>query len=326
MKISTRRTLLQAGLFAATSVALSMPALAQNSQPVRLVVGYAAGGPADQAARLFSTALGKALNASVVVENKGGANGTLAASEVVRAKPDGMTIWFAASATPTVAPHLMKLPFDMAKDLTPLGPVARYYNMLVANNNQPFSNAKELVDYATAKPHQVSYGSSGVGSSNHLAAALLAQKANIQLNHIPYKGNAPAMTDAMGGQLSMIFDIISTASNYVETGKLKAIAVGSPTRSPLLPNVPTFREAGIEGLKDYEAGGWYGIYAPKGMSAELTQKLVDAVKAAVNDETLKKRYAELGYDQWVGTPADLADTAAKDRAQWGGLLSGMTIN
>lgn len=326
MTTSARRKLLQAGLVVAGCMALSMPALAQTSQPVRLVVGYAAGGPADQAARLFATALGKAMNANVVVDNKGGANGTLAAAEVVRAKPDGMTIWFAASATPTVAPHLMKLPFDLAKDLTPLGPVARYYNMLVANNNQPFNNTKELVEFAKAKPDQLAYGSSGIGSSNHLAAALLAQKAQIQLNHVPYKGNAPAMTDAMGGQLNMIFDIISTASGFVQSGKLKAIAVGSPTRSPLLPNVPTFRESGIEGLKDYEAGGWYGIYAPKGLPADLNQKLVQAVNQAVSDEELKKRYAELGYDQWVGTPADLADTAAKDRAQWGGLLSGLTIN
>lgn len=322
----TRRKMLTAALAVAGGLAVSVPAAAQNQQPVRLMVGYAAGGPADQAARLFGMALGRALNTNVVVENKGGANGTLAASEVVRAKPDGLTLWFAASATPTVAPHLLKMSYDLATDLEPLGPVARYYNMLVANNQQPFSTAQELVAYAKAHPEKVSYGSSGVGSSNHLAAALLAQKADLQLNHAPYKGNAPAMTDTMGGQLSMIFDIISTASGFVQSGKLKAIAVGSPERSPLLPHVPTFRESGIEGLKDYEAGGWYGIYAPKGLSPALQERLVAGVRAAVADEELKKRYAELAYEQWQGTPKDLAETAARERAQWGALLKGMTIN
>lgn len=325
MGFSTRRKILAASLAVVGCLATSMPVMAQ-SQPVRLMVGYAAGGPADQAARLFAIALGKSLNTNVVVENKGGANGTLAANEVVRAKADGLTLWFAASATPTVAPHLMKMSHDLAKDLEPLGPVARYYNMLVANNQQPFNTTQELVAYAKKHPDQVSYGSSGIGSSNHLAAALLAQKANLQLNHIPYKGNAPAITDAMGGQLNMIFDIISTASGFVQTGKLKAIAVGSPERSPLLPNVPTFREAGLEELKDYAAGGWYGIYAPKGLTAAMQERLVMGVKQAVADEELKKRYAELAYEQWEGTPQELADTAARERAQWGGLLKGMTIN
>ena len=321
-----RRTLLS-GLIVGAAVLGAGAAMAQSNPPVRLVVGYAAGGPADQGARLFAAALGKALNATVVVDNKPGANATLAGHEVVRAKADGNTLWFAASAGITVAPNIMKrMPFDPAKDLTPIAPVARYYNMLVVNNSEPFTSTQELVSYAKAHPGKLSYGSSGVGSSNHVAAALFSRQANVALNHIPYKGNAPAMTDTIGGQIDMLFDIISTASGYVHGGKVRAIAVGSPNRSPALPNVPTFRESGIAGLKDYEAGGWYAVYAPRGLTPELTQKLTAAVKHAVADPDLRKRYAELGYEQWNGNTEDLVNTAARERTQWASVLQGVTLD
>ncbi|AGW95709.1 ABC transporter substrate-binding protein [Ralstonia pickettii DTP0602] len=325
---TSRRHLFLSGLALCATTLASAPATAQgNGQPVRLVVGYAAGGPADQAARLFAVALGKTLNANVIVDNKPGANATLAGYEVVRAKPDGATLWFAASAALTVAPNIMKsLPYDPAKDLTPVAPVARYYNMLVANNKEPFKSTQELVAYAKAHPGKLSYGSSGVGSSNHVAMALFARQAQVELNHIPYKGNAPAMTDTIGGQIDMMFDIISTASGYVQSGKVKPIAVGSPKRNPSLPNVPTFREAGIPALKDYEAGGWYAIYAPKGVAPELTQKLAAAVRKAVEDAGLKKRYAELGYEQWSGTTQDVVNTAARERTQWASVLKGVTLD
>lgn len=327
MKSISRRNTLLCGLTFCGAALLPATALAQVSgQPVRLVLGYAAGGPADQAARLFAAGLGKVLNTQVIVDNKPGANATIAGNEVVRAKPDGATLWFAASATITVAPNVMKsMPFDPAKDLTPLGPVARYYNMLVANVSEPYKTTQELVARAKAKPGALAYGSSGVGSSNHVAAVLFAKRAGIELTHIPYKGNAPAMTDIMGGQLNLLFDIVSTASTYVQSGKVKAIAVGSPKRSPSLPDVPTFRESGIPGLKDYESGGWYAIYGPKGLPADVAQKLTKAVQQAVSAPEFKARYAELGYEQWAGSTQDVVNTAARERALWADVLKGITM-
>ena len=311
-----------------TPLALApLPALAQEGQPVRLIVGYAAGGPVDQGARLFGQALAKELNTTVMVENKTGANATIAGSEVVRAKPDGLTLWFAASPTITISPNVMsKMPFDPAKDLAPVAPILSYYNLLVVNNSEPYKSLQELVAYAKANPGKLAYGSAGVGASNHLGALLFARRSGIEMNHIPYKGNAPAMTDVIGGQLNMMLDIISTASNYVHAGKVRALAVTSPQRNAALPDVPTFAESGIEGLKGFDVGGWYGIYGPKGMSPELVAKLNKAVNAALAQPDLKKRYKELGYDEWIGSPQTLAERAAKERAMWATVTQGITVD
>ena len=328
--MTTSRRLSLAAL-AALALALaplaSAPAAAQDGQPLRLIVGYAAGGPVDQAARLFGQALAKELNTSVMVENKTGANATIAGSEVVRAKPDGLTLWYAASPTITISPNVMsKMPFDPAKDLAPVAPILSYYNLLVVNNNEPYKNLKELVAYAKANPRKLAYGSAGVGASNHLGALLFAQRSGIEMNHIPYKGNAPAMTDVIGGQLNMMLDIISTASNYAHAGKVRPLAVTSPQRNAALPDVPTFAESGIDGLQGFDVGGWYGIYGPKGMAPELVAKLNKAVNAALAQAELKKRYKELGYDEWTGSPQTLAERAAKERAMWATVTHGIVVD
>ena len=309
-------------------LALAMPsAFAQDGPPVRLIVGYAAGGPVDQAARLFAPALGKELGQSVIVENKTGANATIAGSEVVRAKPDGLTLWYAASPTITISPNVMsKMPFDPARDLAPVAPILSYYNLLVVNNNEPYKSVQELVAHAKANPGRLAYGSAGVGASNHLGALLFAKRSGIEMNHIPYKGNAPAMTDVIGGQLNMMLDIISTASNYANAGKVRPLAVTSPQRNASLPDVPTFAESGIEGLKGFDVGGWYGVYGPRGMSPELVARLNKAVNAALAQPDLKKRYKELGYDEWTGDAQRLAERAAKERAMWATVTQGITVD
>lgn len=326
MSVSTRRFALAA--LALAPLALAMPpAAAQESQPVRLLVGYAAGGPVDQGARLFGQALSKELGVPVMVENKPGANATIAGNEVVRAKPDGLTLWFAASPTITISPNVMtKMPFDPAKDLAPVAPILSYYNVLVVNNSEPYKNVQELVAYGKAHPGKLAYGSAGVGGSNHLGALLFARRSGIEMNHIPYKGNAPAMTDVIGGQLNMMLDIISTASSYIHSGKVRAIAVTSPQRNASLPDVPTFAESGIEGLKGFDVGGWYGVYGPKGMAPELVAKLNKATNAALAQPDLKKRYKDLGYDEWTGNPQKLAERAAKERAMWATVTQGITVD
>lgn len=326
MPMSTRRIALAALALAPLALAIP-PAAAQEAPPVRLLVGYSAGGPVDQGARLFGVALAKALGTPVIVENKPGANATLAGSEVVRSKPDGLTLWFAASPTITISPNVMsKMPFDPAKDLLPVAPILSYYNVLVVNNSEPYKNVQELVASAKANPGKFSYGSAGVGGSNHLGTLLFAKRSGIEMNHIPYMGNAPAMTDVIGGQLNMMMDIISTASTYIHSGKVRAIAVTSPQRNASLPDVPTFAESGIEGLKGFDVGGWYGVYGPKGMAPELVAKLNKAINVALDQPELKKRFKELGYEEWTGAPQKLAERGAKERAMWATVTQGIVVD
>ncbi|WP_038216355.1 Bug family tripartite tricarboxylate transporter substrate binding protein [Xenophilus azovorans] len=328
--LDTRRRLAVAALAWAPLALAALPAAAQDAQqqqPVRLLVGYSAGGPVDQGARLLGVALARELGAPVVVENKPGANATLAAGEVSRAKADGLTLWFAASPTVTISPNVMsRMPFDPATDLTPVAPVLSYYNVLVVNNNEPYRSAQELVAHAKAHPGTLSYGSAGVGGSNHLGTLLFSRRSGIQMNHIPYKGNAPAMTDVIGGQISMMMDIISTASSYIQAGKVRSIAVTSPQRNALLPEVPTLAESGIEGLKGFDVGGWYGVYGPKGMAPELVAKLNKAINAALAQPELQKRFKDLGYDEWTGSPQKLAERAAQERTMWATVTQGIVVD
>ncbi len=321
-----RRTALAALALAPLALALP-PAAAQEGQTVRLIVGYAAGGPVDQGARLFAPALSKELGMPVIVENKAGANATIAGNEVVRARPDGMTLWFAASPTITISPNVMtKMPFDPARDLTPVAPILSYYNVLVVNNNEPYKSVRDLVAHARSNPGKLAYGSAGVGGSNHLGALLFARRSGIDMNHIPYKGNAPAMTDVIGGQLNMMLDIISTASAHIQGGKVRAIAVTSPQRNALLPDVPTFAESGIEGLKGFDVGGWYGVYGPKGMAPDLVAKLNKAANAALAQPDLKKRFKDLGYDEWTGAAQKLAERGAQERSMWATVTQGIVVD
>lgn len=324
IKHPTRRPMLAALLL---SLALPVVAVAQDHPPVRLLVGYSAGGPVDQGARLVAAVLGRELRASVIVENKPGANATMAGTETVNARPDGSTLWFAASPTITISPNVMpKIPFDPAKDLTPIAPILSYYNVLVVNNAAPYRTTQELVTYAKANPGKLSYGSAGVGGSNHLGALLLARRSGIEMNHVPYKGNAPAMTDVIGGQIDMMLDIVSTASNYIATGKVRPIAVTSPQRNPSLPDVPTVAESGIAGLKDFDVGGWYGVYGPKDMPPALVAKLNAAINAALADADLQRRLKELGYQPWTGSPQVLAERAAAERKMWSTVTQGIQVD
>ena len=230
---------------------------AQSPAPIRLLVGYAPGGPVDSAARLFAPVLSRELGQSVVVENRPGAGGVLAGDLVAKSPANGQVLFFGASPTITISPHVLKsMPFDSLKDLQALAPILSYANVLVVNKEQPFRTVAELQAFARANPGKVSYGSAGMGGSNHLSGELFAKRVGAQMTHVPYKGNAPAMTDVIGGQLTMMFDIIGTGRNYVNTGRVRALAVTSRERNPSMPEVPTMRESGV----DFDVGGWYGLY------------------------------------------------------------------
>ncbi|MEO6291623.1 MAG: tripartite tricarboxylate transporter substrate binding protein [Burkholderiaceae bacterium] len=304
-----------------------LAALAQNpstaGQVVKLVVGYAAGGPVDAAARLFAPALARELGQTVVVDNRPGAGGAMGGDAVAKAAPNGLLFFFAASPTITISPHILKaMPFDPARDLTPVAPILSYYNVLVVNKSQPFKTVPELVAYAKANPGKVSYGSAGMGASNHLSGELFAVRTGTQLVHVPYKGNAPAMTDVIGGQINMMFDIVGSARNYIGSGRVHAVAVTSRERNASLPDVPTMREAGIA---DYEVGGWYGLYGPAKLPADIVARVNEATRKALAREDLKNKLIEQGYDLWTGSPQMLAERAARELALWATVSKGIEV-
>lgn len=321
-QLSRRALLSAAALTVATPVAWAQALPAGAT--VRLLVGYSAGGPVDAAARQFAPVLAKELGATVVVENKPGANATLAGDLVAKAAPDGLTIWFAASPPLTIGPHIMKkMAFDPVKDITPIAPVVAYYNVLVVNKDQPHQSVKDLIAHAKANPGKVFYGSAGIGSSNHLSGELFEAKAGAKFTHVPYKGNAPAMTDVIGGQLTMMFDIIGSARNYIGSGRVKAVAVTSPQRNPSLPDVPTMAESGLSG---FDVGGWYGLYGPAQLPAPLVARLNEATRKALAQADLQKVWAEQGYVPWTGSPETLAKRAAAEREMWGPVTKGITLD
>ena len=326
MTLPTRRRTLLRGVHAwmlGGLLTLSAASWAQSSAPIRLLVGYAPGGPVDAAARLFAPALSRELGQSVVVENRPGAGGVLAGDLVAKASPSSPVLFFGASPTITISPHVLKsMPFDPLRDLTPLAPILSYANVLVVNKDQPFQSVADLQAYARAHPGKVSYGSAGMGGSNHLSGELFAKRVGAQLTHVPYKGNAPAMTDVIGGQLTMMFDIIGTGRNYVNSGRVRALAVTSRERNPSLPDVPTLRESGV----DFDVGGWYGLYGPPQMPSESVQRLNDATRRALAQEELRSKLIEQGYELWTGTPAQLAERAARELTLWGSVTQGMKFD
>ncbi len=299
-------------------------ARAQNEAPVRLVVGYAAGGPVDGGARSFAPVLARELGRNVLVENRPGAAGVLGADAVSKAAPDGNMLYFAASPTLTISPHVQKsMTLDPVRDLTPISPLLTYANVLVVNKDLPFQNLEQLVAYARANPNKLFYGSAGVGASNHLSGELLAAVSGTKLTHVPYKGNAPAMTDVIGGQLSMMFDITSTARNFVQAGRVRALAVTSRERNASLPTVPTMREAGLAG---YEVVGWYGVYGPARLAPELTTRLNAAINRALADADLRRLWQEQGYDLWPGKPDVLAAQQLRDLEMWRGVTRDIKVD
>jgi len=312
-----RRSLLAIGL------ALFMSGVGAQTAPstVKLIVGYVAGGPVDAAARVFAPVLSRELGQTVVVENRAGAGGAVAGQSVVKSAPNGSEIFFAASPTMTITPHELKaMTFDPLKDMTPLAPILTYANVLVINLNQPFKTLPELLAFAKANPGQLAYGSAGMGASNHLSGELFASRAGVSMTHIPYKGNAPAMTDVMGGQIQMMFDIIGGAKAFIDGGKVRPLAVTSKERNPALPQLPSMAELGV---RDYDVGGWFGLYGPLGMSAELQQRIATATTKALQDPDLRKRWIDQGYVIWSSNGGELAERMRREHALWAEVTKGM---
>jgi tripartite-type tricarboxylate transporter receptor subunit TctC len=283
-------------------------------KPIRILVGFAAGGPADISARLIADRLAEAWGQPVVVENVTGAAGNLATDRVAKAAPDGYTLLLAASATIVTNPSLyQKLPFDPVKDLAPVTQICFTPNILAVPTDVPAKSVTELVAFVRAHPGALTYGSAGVGTSQHLAGELFKTMASIDIQHVPYRGIAAVMPDLLGGRLTMAFGNISAILPLVREGKLRALAVSSPRRSASVPDLPTMIEAGFAG---FDSTAWFALMTPAGTPQPIIEKLHHETVRILALPEVRKRFDALGMEPVGNTPAEFAAEIARETPQW----------
>ena len=302
-------------LFAALSAASpEAPAQAFPAKPIRLVVPFPPGGPTDIVARPLAQMLGDALKQPVVIENKGGAGGSIGADSVAKAPPDGYTLIMATVGTHAINAALYrKLPYDPVRDFTPIALVASAPVAVVVNPAAPIVSVRALVDHAKTHPGQLSFGSAGNGTPGHLTGEMFASSAGVKLQHVPYKGSAPAITDLLGNQIPMMFDPIQSVIQHVRAGKLRALAVSGKQRSPQLPDVPTLEESGLKG---FETTAWWAVFAPANTPPDVAATLRAEVEKAVRSEGFRAQLGTLGVQPAV-EPISLADFQKAEVAKWG---------
>jgi tripartite-type tricarboxylate transporter receptor subunit TctC len=287
---------------------------AYPTKPITLVVTYPPGGGADAMARLLAPKMGEALGQTVVVENRGGASGQIGAAAVAKANPDGYTLMLDASSF-SVNPSLYpKLPYDSLKAFQPIGVVALFPNVVLVNANFPAKNMSELTAAARKAKDAVSYASSGNGSAQHLAGALFESAAKVDMIHVPYKGGGPALNDVIGGQVPLFFGNLASTLQHVQSGKLKALAVTSSKRSPILPDVPTLSESGLKGAEIYE---WNAVFAPANTPEPVIKKLAAAFQQALDTPEVKARVAQLGGELQKSSPEQARTFIEQQINLWG---------
>lgn len=309
-------TLARRRLLTALSALPMLPASARAqgwpTRPVRFMVGYAAGGSITIAARLLGDALGQVWGQSVVIENRVGAGGTIAANAVARAEPDGHTLLVSAAGEVVGAPYTMaNLPYDPQKDLTPISLIARNPLMLVVPASLPVRNLQELLDLAKRQP--LSYASGGVGTATHFVAELFKLRSGANIEHVPYRGSGDLQADLQAGRVQMTFDAISVMLPQIEAGRLRAIGVTSATRSPQAPDIPTLAELGV---RDFAGGGWVGFLGPAGLAAPVAEKLERDVRAALQGG-LGAQLATRGFDPVGSSAAEFRSFIAEETIRWG---------
>lgn len=316
-----RRVLLALALIA-SSLFSAAHAQTWPTKPVKVIVNFPPGGAADQLARAIGTPLAEALGQSVVVENRGGANGNIGGEAVAKASADGYTLLMSSGGMVSVNPHLYpKMSFNPAKDLVPVAAAARVLVFLEVKPSMPVNNVKEFLAYVKANPGKLSFGTPGNGSSPHLAAEMMKAQTNTFAVHVPYRGAAPAMQDLLGGQLDFMFDP-GIGLQHVKAGKLKLLAVGSAKRSPLFPDVPTLEEAGLKG---FDADTWFGFYAPAGTPAEVVGRLNREINKILGSQAVKDRIMAIGGVPAPMSPSDFNMRASIDGARFGALIKARNI-
>ena len=303
-------TTLALGLAAATGA----QAQAWPSKPVTLLVPFPPGGSTDLIARTLAPQLQTRLGGTFLIENKAGATGTVGAGIVKRAAPDGYTIFVSSLGPFVIAPHLIKsAPYDPLKDFDYITVAVQAPNVLVVPASSPHKTLADVLAYHKANPGKMTFASAGNGSSDHLTAELFWQETKTSGLHVPYKGGAPAMADLLGGQVDATFMNINTGLPNIQAGKLRALAITSAKRSPLLPDVPTLDESGIKGVTVYS---WQAIAAPKGLPADIKTKLHDAIVAGLNDPSVKPKLLDLGFEIVGNTPEQFTAFQASEFARW----------
>jgi tripartite-type tricarboxylate transporter receptor subunit TctC len=281
---------------------------------VKLLVGFAAGGPTDLVARVIAQRLTQQTGQPFVVENRPGANGTLAAKEVIASAPDGYTLLVGTSGALTVSPSLLKqMPYEPLRDLTPVAMLAGYPYVLVVQPTAPINDVRELVAYAKANPDKGAFSSAGIGSVNHLAGEWFSTLTKLNLSHVPYKGDSPALSDLMTGRLLFGFNTVTTSMPQVKAGKLRAIAVTSEKRTDLAPGIPTMIEQGYPG---FVVEPWNGVLGPAKMPKDVVDRINSVVAAALVDPTVKTKIMETGQYPIVETPEDMRKMIEQQTARW----------
>jgi tripartite-type tricarboxylate transporter receptor subunit TctC len=316
--VATLATLLLGAASAAT--AQTYPA-----RPITMVIPQAVGGTNDIVGRLVSQKLGEALNGGVVVENRPGAGGNIGTAYVAKAPKDGHTLMLTVSSAQAINPALYKNPgFDPVKDFTPISLIGAVPNVLVVNSAFPAKSLKEFIGVTKAKPGFYQYASAGNGTLNHLLGEMLAGYAGVKLQHVPYKGIAPALNDLIGGQVQIAFATPAAVLQHIKGGKLLALGVSSPARSPSLPNVPAIAET----LPGYTGLLWIAVYAPLGIPAAIEAQLQAAMKKVLDVADTKDKLTALGVDLANATPAQLATLLTEDLARWSKIVkdSGATVD
>lgn len=317
-----RRTFLQLAAAAALIPALALPASAQDwpgGKTVTVVVpAPGGGGTGDSIARVIAEELAKRLKTPVVIDNKPGANGNIGAAAAATAAPDGYRLLFSWAGTLAVNPSLYKsLTFDPQKDFAPIVLIADVPNILVVNNDLPAKDLAEFTRYAQANPGKLNYGSTGQGSSMHLAAELYSRETGAKMVHVPYNAPGTATTNLIAGDIQLMFQLIPGIAGQVKGGKVRAIAIMASARSPALPDVPTTAELGAPKLM---SSTWFALLAPKGTPAPIVERLNAEVNAILRDEAVRKRLSDMGATPLGSTPKQLADHLAAETVKWGNVV------
>lgn len=308
---------LTACVFSWFSLTASSAAAQTNypTKPIKLIVGFAPGGGSDLIARLVAAKLGPVLGQSVIVENKPGAGGNLAAELALKSPADGYTL-FLSAASYTVNPSFYKLPFDSGNDMTPIALLARGPFIIAATKSFPANTLQEFVTLAKASPGKYSFATSGQGSITQMATEYFNETAGVNLLHIPYKGTSPALTDTVAGHTDIIFGTVASTLPLVSNGQLKALAVTTPKRLSALPDVPTVMESGYP---SYEVTNWHGIIAPKGVPVAIQQKLNKAINQVLQDKEMEKTLTSDGLTAAALTPEQFGELLRSEIARWGAL-------
>jgi len=300
------------GLVTWTETAAAQPTAGRQT---RLIVPFPAGGPTDIVARPFAQLLGDALKSVIVIDNRGGAGGSLGADALTKSAPDGRTLLMGTVGTHAINPSLYKtLAYDAERDFTPIALVAMAPVAIVVRPSQPVNTLAELVALARRMPGKLNFGSAGAGTPGHLTGEMFKSAAGINLQHVPYRGSAPAVTDLLGGQLQLMFDPLQSVLSNVQGGRLRALAISSSKRSPILPDVPTIAESGYGG---FETTAWWGVFAPAKLPADMAQTLGSETERIVRGEAFRRNLEPLGVLPAVLTGRAFAEFQRQELAKWG---------